>query len=295
MQRYKLDEIISNFSLLDKTLSNALREISNGDDSEKCVLSFAHYVKELLSRAFFAEKIKMLCCFIQAISYLLKRYDFNQMFVFIDSILHENEDITRKIRLLEKIYECGKFLNEILSMKVNTIINMIKNKTEKIDKQGGNHELLVYRYFLNSLENITDLWYLKITSYHSYRILKEKHQQVNSIGEVYEQLFGLHQYLNNINQENTLLKYNYINRNDDDMDEKTAEYLIELDKIINTLERTISNRKENMETTDHYSNELIIYYSSSLLEVASLRKITHHLAQYKIFKNIVEKEDMEVA
>jgi hypothetical protein len=284
---YKFDEIITNFNHIEKYLQSGVSEIEKQEYFDECVLNFGITSKKLLERSAFVEKLKMLSCFVQGVVNLMKNFDFNNLIAYSSKILNENEDIIRKIRLVEKMHECCRFLYECLLMKVNTFVVLIKRKSEVLLEK-ANYESLTYKLLIDGLKNILDLWNLKVMSYQSYRILKEKQVQVNSIYEVYYKLYGVHQYLNNIKPEKMLLKYNYLSESNEKEEKYLCNYLIELDKIISTIEKTISSRKENVEGTDDFSNQLVVRYCSSLLEIAYTKKIINSAAQFKLLKSVID-------
>lgn len=229
----------------------------------------------------------MQCCFIQALVILIKAFDFNNLITYSTKILNDNEDISRKINLIEKIYECCRFLYESLQMKVTTFVNLVKNKSD-VNSEENLFEILTNKLFIEGVKNLMEVWSLKVLSYQSYKIMNQKAIQIDAVYKVYNKLYGIHQYLNNIKEDKILLKYNYVNEINEKEDKSLGNYLIEIENVISSLEKTITLRKENIECTDNYSNELVIMYSSSLLEISYMRKIINNLSQFKILKSVIK-------
>lgn len=246
------------------------------------------------------EKIKLVCCFSQSIIKLIKAFDFPKLINFVEVISNENELITRKVFLATKIFECCRFLYEIITIKLNIFNSMFISKTEfneeEYEKQNyDSTEALLFSYFIECMKSLLLNWNLKVVSDNSLKMQRLKISQMEVLYKIFYKLYGTHQYLNNINKGFDLLKYNFVDEINDNKDKRLGKQLLELEKIISILEGTIKSRIDNNETSDNYSNEMVVGYASSVLQIAYSKKIMCFLAQFVMFKslNALGEEDGE--
>ena len=279
----KVNQIVENFSSYEKEVSKLIVNIKSDelvkDDS---VVKLFENTQILLGYFLKYKKLEMLIHKMSAHQFLLKSFRFENVLEALELILEQDDNIERKLYLIEKSFDNLRFLLE----KTNTSFQNLENIYGNLHKinlisENTNAEKFLHKHIIESTFYVRDLWKLLINHVEAERKAKEKEAQLFRVLDQYKQLYSIQMYLNSISIKNIFFddKKKKILKKKIDLDiitikNKIALMLTEIDGAITRLESILNEKLDKSKTkTDIFSNELIVMYATSLLDNAYLKKM----------------------
>lgn len=292
LNKLKLDELLESISSLDKESLKVVNDIffyefKEAKDVKNKIQVYTTRLRSLVKNYSEYKKLEYIGHYLSALESLLSIYDFNKIILMIkEEIIEVDEDIFRKVLIIEKIYESMKYLEENLNIRLqkleNTLGNISKMNIKEINSlEEESSSKIIYKYMIDSFNKVKSVWSLNYQSIEGISIQKEKINHLSKLKQAVHYLYGCHQYMNTINFADVLeLFFNRENLNND-LIHKDNQLLIgtiikclaEIELILNKLTQVISIKKENRSNSDYYSNEILVMYCSSILDQAYLKRI----------------------
>lgn len=314
MHELKLDELMVIFVTAEKESTKILEILDKDELNCQHMMRFQKALKHLVLNSIKYKKYEAICHQLSAIQYLIKTYNFKAVLDEMQEILTEEENVERKLYLTEKLFESLKFMAEKITAFVQkmesefgSVSKLIFQNTPKFNDDDA--EKMLYSYLVDSVIQLKEIWSQWLTSFESSCIYRQKIEQIDRVGKRYDELFGIHQYINTISIADVIYKakegsihdqsshdYSYLFRQetkaaritDDDGDEAVWKYLSELEFVIKKLGGILDSRIENESNCDIFSNEMVVMYATALLDNCYLKKMLLILSK-SIYKNFVKK------
>ena len=328
--KFKLEDLINLLVKLEKDSIKSLNDISLIDvkDSKEVkhiMQSYLSKIRKLTKNFIDYKKIELINYYIGSLQYIINSFDYLTILKEIneDLIEYEDEDVFRKINIIEKVYNSSRYLGEKIIIYINNLENILgvetkisfniedidnyfnnqfvcyyninnnyHNKNQSINNNNNNNidtsnnidnfsYNLIYKYLLENIKTIVKLWKHKCSSIEAYHINNEKIVQLKKIRSSFCFLYGIHQYLHQINIFEIMKKiFNHERRinsyyeNDYNVSISIlVKFTGELELVISWIIDILNEKKDNIYNFDYFSNETIVMYATSILDNAYLKKV----------------------
>lgn len=257
-----VNKLVENFSSYEKETAKVIADIKLDEMiKDETVNAFAKNIQTLLTYFIKYKKIEMLCHKMSAHQFLLKSFRFENVLEALNFIMQKDENVEKKLYLIEKSFESLKLLIE----KVNISLQGLEDTFGILGKLNFQNtdilvEKFIYKHIIESTIQIRDLWTLLISHVESHRIAKEKENQMLGVLDAYKEMHSIQMYLNSLS-----LKTLFFTENKSDpkakkevtmkeIKNRVINLMTDVDGAINKLKTIL---KENYETKekqmDNYS------------------------------------------
>ena len=290
ISKLRLDEVIETIINLEKDSLKTLKEVSSYDfkDSKEIKQRIQIYIvrlKSLIKNYMDYKKLEFISHYLAALEHLFSLYNYSKILAMIkEDIIDIDDDIFRKIFIIERLFDSMKYLEENITVRIHKLESSLGNVSklnikELNEDDDGYVTKLVYKYMIDSFNRVKTIWSLNCQSIEGVFIQKEKINHMTKVKTSFNYLYGIHQYLHTISIIEPL--ENFFNRDNNLAPRKENDYLFntivkclsEVEYCVNKLTQLLNMKKENKNNSDHFSNEMIVMYASSILDQGYIKRI----------------------
>jgi hypothetical protein len=210
-------KMLDSFSNNEKEINRMISDIKKTDIMvDRNIKDLADNVKVLLDYFLKYKKLEMLIHKMSAHQFIMRSYHFQNVFDALKYVLDQNEDVEKKLYIIEKAFSNLRFLIE----KTNSSFEGLENVFDNLSNFNFNTEndkdniieKFLHKHIIESTFYIRDLWLLLIQNVEIHRKAKEKEEQLIKVVDRYKELNAIQFYLNSVSFSNAF-KFKPCNNN----------------------------------------------------------------------------------